>query len=206
MRATLLQWCRTSSYLIGAIFFLWLGYLLQNYLIIPDGILKDRFLLVLRESPYLSFSVPIWIANVIAGVLLCGTLLLIKPILPKRWYHFTVFTVLILIVTLPFYLHIKTNRFNPNKLSITSYSLISYSIGTILCFCSLIRIQFIRLQSVSSKLIEHIQNLSLRVFLVVVFGLCLLICTALTWVFFDGVPGFIDSCAYMFQARIFGTW
>ena len=63
MRAALFQWCRTSSYLFGAVFFLWLGYRVQKHLVIFD----NSMLLVLQESPYLSFSFPLWSANLIAG-------------------------------------------------------------------------------------------------------------------------------------------
>ena len=32
---------------------------------------------------------------------------------------------------------------------------------------------------------------------------CVLVCASISWHLFDGVPGFMDSCSYMFQARLF---
>ena len=119
MRASLFHWCRTGSYLFGAIFFLWLGSWVQKYLVILDNNLDNNVLLVLRESPYLSFSFPLWCANLMAGVLLFCTFLLIALVigmLRQRLLHFAIFSILLLICALPLHLHFDTARFNHENL------------------------------------------------------------------------------------------
>ena len=108
MRATFLQWCRTGSYFLFAVFFLWLGYRVQKHLIPLDDSLNNNLLIVIRDSPYLSLSFPLWSANLIAGVLLLCTLLLIAPVIPvlrQRLFHFVVFCILLLICVLPLHVH-----------------------------------------------------------------------------------------------------
>ena len=79
----------TVSYLFGTIFCFLLGNWFRTHLILLD----ERVFLILRESPYQSLSVPLWSANLIAGLLLCFMLFLIMPVLRRNWLHFTVFTV-----------------------------------------------------------------------------------------------------------------
>lgn len=203
MRSNLSQWCRTSIYLVGAVFFLWLGYWLQKHLIIHNNYLDKKVLLLVLEAPYRSFSFPIWAGNVIAGVLLFGTLLLMIPILKQRWGLFSIFAVLLLIVSLPLYILIDTVRFNPDKLLYLSYSVILYNVGVTLFLHGLVRIRFVRLHTLLLNLFQWVRNLSPRTFLVTVFIICVMLCSIISWFVFDGVPGFIDSCAYMFQARLF---
>lgn len=127
MRSNFLHWCRTSSYLLGAVFFLWLGYRVEKYLVILEDNLDNNVLLVLRESPYLSLSFPLWCANLIAGVVLFCTLLLVVPVigvLRQRLFHFATFSILLLICVLPLHVHFDTARFNFEKLFFHSYHLI----------------------------------------------------------------------------------
>ena len=198
MLAALFQWCRIGIYLFGAIFCLWFGYWLKNYLIILD----EQILFVLRESPYLSFSFSFWNANLTAGMLLC-TLLLIAPIPKRRWMIFTIFAVLLLVTGLPLYIHFNTKRFNPDKLLRFSYSLILYNVGIALCFWGLVKVSFTRYRTLLSRFFLWIRDISPCPFLFTVFVNCVVLCSVISWCVFDGVPGYIDSCAYMFQARLF---
>lgn len=206
MRANLSHWCPTGSYLFGAIFFLWLGSRVQKHLVILDDNLDNNVLLILRESPYLSFSFPLWSANLIAGVLLFCTFLLIAlviGVLRQRLLHFAIFSILLLICVLPLHLHFDTARFNHEDLLFLSYRLILGGIGIALCFRGLISVRFSRLNTLLSYFFLWIRNLRPRPFIIGMSISCLLICSAISWYVFDGLPGFIDSCAYMFQARLF---
>ena len=168
MRATLLQWCRIGSYLLGAVFFFWFGDRVQKHLVILEDNLDSNVLLVLRESPYLSFTFPIWSANLIAGVLLLCTLLLIVPtihVLWQRLFHFAIFCILLFISVLPLHLHLDNAHFNYEKLLFLSYTLILYNIGVVLCFRCLIGMQFSCLNTYLSRLFLWMHNL--RPYLVV---------------------------------------
>ena len=200
MRAPLFQWCRAGSYLLGAVFFLWLGYWVQKHLLILD----NSVLLVLRESPYLSFSFPLWSANLIAGgCLFCPLLLiaLVIRVLRHRLLHFAIFCILLFICVLPLHVHLDAARFNHQNLF--SYPLILGGIGITLCFCGLTNMRFFRLKTLFSQLALWIHNLRPRLFIIGMFISCILICGSISWYVFDAVPGFIDSCMYMFQARLF---
>ena len=199
MRSTLLQWCRTGSYFFGAFSCFWLGYWVQKHLVIPN----ERVLIVFRESPYQSFSIPLWGVNVIAGVLLFCALLLLVPVVRRRWVQFISFALLLLLVTLPLYAHIKTERFNYEKLLRFSYCLILGSLGVALSFRSLVGMSLPRFHSLLTPFFLWVSNIRQRVFLFGLFAICVLVCGFISWHVFDGVPGFLDSCAYMFQARLF---
>ena len=206
MRAILLHWCRTSIYLLGAVFFLGLGDRVPKHLVILDDVLDNNVLLILRESPYLSFIFPLWGANLIAGVLLFCTFLLIVPVISmfgQRLFHFAIFCILLFISVLPLHLHFDAARFNHENLLFLSYSLILGSIGVVLCFRGLIGMQFSRLNTFLPRLFLWMHNLRPRLFLIWTFIGCILMCGSISWHIFDGVPGFIDSCIYMFQARLF---
>ncbi len=202
MRSNFLRGCRTSGYLFSAFFFLWLGARVPKHLVILD----NNALLVLRESPYLSFSFPLWSANLIAGVLLFGTLLLIVRdlrALRQGAFQCTIFSTLLFICTLPLYVHFDTARFNLENLFFYSYRLVLCGLGIALCFRGLVNAQFPWLHTFPSGLFHWIRNLRSRPFVIGVFIGCLLICGSISWHIFNGVPGFIDSCIYMFQARLF---
>jgi len=202
MRSNFLRGCRTSGYLLSALFFLSLGDRVPKYLVILD----NNALLVLRESPYLSFSFPLWSANLIAGVLLFGTLFLIVPdlrALRQRSFHFAIFSILLLICVLPLHVHFDAARFNDQNLFSFSCRLILGGIGIALCFRGLVGAQFSWLHTFPSRLFHWIRNLRSRPFVIGTFISCLLMCGSISWHIFDGVPGFIDSCSYMFQARLF---
>lgn len=206
MRDPLLQWCRTGSYLLGAIFFLWLGYGIQKHLVILDELLDNNVLLVLRDSPYLSLSFPLWCANLIAGVLLLCTLLLIVPfmnLLQQRLLHFVIFCVLLFICVLPLHVHFNVRHINSQQLLYLSYRLILGSCGIVLLARGLKNIRLSHLQTSLSRFFLWVRNIHSRPFIVGVFIGCVLICGSISWHLFDGVPGFLDSCAYMFQARLF---
>ena len=202
MRAALFQWCRTSSYLFGAVFFLWLGYRVQKHLVIFD----NSMLLVLQESPYLSFSFPLWSANLIAGGVLFCTLLLIGwviRVLRHRLLHLVIFSILLFISVLPLHVHLDASHFNDQNLFSFSYRLILGGIGIALCFRGLTGMQFSCLNTSLSQLSLWIHNFQPRLFIIGMFISCILICGSISWYVFDAVPGFIDSCLYMFQARLF---
>ena len=202
MRSNFLQRCRTSGYLFGAIFFLWLGSRVQKHLVVLD----NNVLLVLRESPYQSFSVPIWGVDMIAGGLLFCMLLLIVPdlrTLRQRSFHFAIFSILLLICVLPLHIHLDAARFNDQNLFSFSYRLILGSIGIALCFRGLVNAQFPWLHTFPSRLFHWIRSLRSRPFVIGIFICCLLMCGSISWHIFDAVPGFIDGCSYMFQARLF---
>ena len=207
MRVTLLQGCRTSIYLLGAIFFLYLGYWVPKHLVILDDLLDNNILVVLRESPYLAFSLPLWGTNLIAGVLLFCALLLIVPVTrvlrQQQWFHFAIFYILLFICVLPLHLHFDAARFNYEKLLFLSYRLILGGIGIILCFRGLIGIPFSFLHDRLSHFSIWMCNLHPHSFVIGGFISCTLICGSISWHIFNGVPGFIDSCIYMFQARLF---
>lgn len=208
MRAPFLQWCRTGSYLLGTVFFLWIGARVQKHLVNLEDNLDRGVLLVLRESPYLSFTLPLWSANLIAGVLLFGPLLLIVPIIRvsrQRLLHFTIFCILLFICVLPLHLQFDSARFNYEHLLFRSYTLILGSIGIVLCFRGLIGLQFSHLHTFLSRLFLWIHNIRPRLFVIGAFISCILICSFISLQVFNGVPGFIDSCIYMFQARLFAS-
>ena len=207
MRATLLQWCRTGSYFLGAVFFLWLGYRVPKHLFILDAPLDNYVLLVLQESPYLSFSIPFWCANVIAGVFSFCTLLLIVPIirLLRRRLHSTIFCILLLSCVLPLHVHFDTGFLkHENHLLGLSYRLILCSISIVLCFRGIVDIpKGANLHALLDRFFLLISSIRPSVFLAGSFISCFMICSFISWHVFDGVPGFVDSCAYMFQARLF---
>ncbi len=206
VHATFPQWCRICTYLFGTVFFFWIGDRVQNHLVILDDNLDNNILLVLREAPYLSFTFPLWSANLIAGVLLFGTLLLIVPIIRvsrQRLLHFTIFCILLFACALPLHLQFDNARFNYENLLFLSYTLILNSIGVVLCFRGLIGMQFPRLNGFFSRLFLWIHNLRPRFFVIGIFSSAILICSFISWKVYNGVPGFIDSCIYMFQARLF---
>lgn len=189
-----------ASYLFGTIFCFLLGNWLRTHLILLD----ERVFLILRESPYQSLSIPLWSANLIAGLLLCFMLFLIMPVLRRNRLHFTVFAVLMLVVTLPLYVHIETERFNYENLLFFSYQLILGGIGTVLCFRGLINtIEFSRLHMLLTRFFSWVRGVGSLKFILGIFTICVLACSLISWRIFDGVPGFTDSCAYMFQARLF---
>lgn len=199
MRAVLFQWCRTGSYLLGAVFCFWVGYWIQRHIVILD----NNVLIVFQESSHQSFSIPVWGTNVIAGVLLFCTLFLIVPVLRRRWLQFASFTVLLSLMTLPLFTHIETERFNYDRLIRFSYCLILGSIGVALSFRGLVEMRFPRLHSLLTSFFLWVNSIRRYVFLLWLFAICVLICGFISWHVFDGVPGFLDSCAYMFQARLF---
>lgn len=208
MRVTLLQWCRTGSYLLSAVFFLWFGYRLPKHLVILDDLLNYNVLLVLRDSPYLSLTIPLWVTNLIAGLLLFCTLLLIFPIIrvfKQNVLHFTVFCVLLFICVLPLHIHFGTENYNQQSLLFLSFRLILGGIGTVLCIRGLISVKISRLYAGLSRLFFWVRNISPRSFVISVFIGGVLICGSISWHIFDGVPGFLDSCVYMFQARLFAN-
>ena len=202
------QWCRTSSYFLGAVFFLWLGYWIQGHFVVQGSILDKNVLLLFREAPYQSRYCPLWCANLIAGGLLCCALFLIVPVtrvLRLQWFHFAIFCILLLICVLPIQLHFDAGRLkHETLLTRFSYRLILNSIGIVLCFRGLVCMpKPVKLHAMLDRFFLWASSIRQRVFLVGSFISCFMICGFISWHVFDGVPGFIDSCAYMFQARLF---
>ncbi|MCE2399492.1 glycosyltransferase family 39 protein [Candidatus Poribacteria bacterium] len=77
------------------------------------------------------------------------------------------------------------------------------SVGIVLCFRGLIGMRLSRIHKICSCIIQWIRNIRPRPFMIGMFIGCVLICSSISWHMFDGVPGFLDSCSYMFQARLF---
>lgn len=142
MRAPFLQWCRTGSYLLGAVFFIWLGYWLQGHFIIQKSVFDKNVLLIFREAPYQSHYFPLWCANLIAGGILLCTLFLMVPItriLRLQWFHFAIFCLLLLICVLPIQLHFDVGRLkHETLLTRLSYRIILSSLGVVLCLRGLV--------------------------------------------------------------------
>ena len=206
MPITLRRWCHTGSYLLGSVFFFCLGYRVEKHFLFLDDLIDNNVMLVLRELPFLSFTFPLWSANLIASLLLFCTLLLIAPVIRVLWqrlFHFAVFCILLFVCVLPLHLHFDNARFNYENLLLLSYTLILNSIGVVLCFRGLIGMQFPRLNIFFSRVFIWIYNLRPIHFIIWVFISCILICSFISLEVFNGVPGFIDSCIYMFQARLF---
>ena len=195
------------GYLLGTALCFLFGYWAIDHLVFS----KDQVFLILREFPYQAVSVPLWGANLIAGLLLLFTLFLITPALQQRRSHFIIFAVLLLVVTLPLYAHIKTERFNYKNLLLFSYQLILNGIGIALCFRGLVNmIEFSRFHELIARFHElltrffsWIRGVDPLRFVLGLSAICVLVCCFISWRIFNGAPGFTDSCAYMFQAHLF---
>ena len=147
---------------------------------------------------------PIWCVNIIAGLLVVCTIPLVLPVRYLCHLRVVVFTVLLLLTALPLYAHISTERFNPENLLLVSYRLILGGIGIALCFRVLVGMhKAANLHALLNRFFLWVSSIRPRMFLVGSFTICLLVCSSISWHVFDGVPGFVDSCAYMFQARLF---
>lgn len=208
MRAPFLKWCRTGSYLLGAAFFIWLGYWIQEHFVVQDGILDKNVLLLFRETPYKSRYCPLWCANLIAGGILCCTLFLIMPVTRMfrlQWFHTTIFCLLLLICVLPIQLQFDVGGVkHETLLTRLSYRIILSSLGVVLCLRGLVCMpKLVRLHAILDRFFLWLSIIPRRMFLVGSFISCFVICGFISWFVFDGVPGFVDSCAYMFQARLF---
>ena len=197
MKSEHLPWYRIGNYLFGGLFFFSIGYWVKKNLIILDG----KALISWHESSYLSTSFPLWGVNLIAGALLLYALLLILPnfaVLQQQRVHTVVFGIFIPVCVLPLYVH-----FNNVKHLSDVYSTVVNSVGIVLCFRGLIGMQLSRIHKICSRVIQWIRNIRPRPFMIGMFIGCVLICGSISWHIFDGVPGFVDSCSYMFQARLF---
>ena len=197
MRSEHLPWHRIVNYLFGGLFFITIGYWVKKNLIIYD----EKVLISWYESSYLSISFPLWCVNLIAGSLLLYTLLLILPkftLLQQYRRQALVFSILLPICTLPLYA-----QFNDVKRLSDVYSMLVISVGIALCFRGLISMQLSHIHKICSHIVQWIRNVRTRTFMIGVSIGCVLICGSISWHLFDGIPGFIDSCSYMFQARLF---
>ena len=202
MKSEHLQLRRTGSYLFGGLCFFALGYWIKKHLIILDG----KVLISWQESSYLTISFPIWGVNLIAGVFLLYMLLLIIPdfrVLRQRVVHAVIFSFLISICVLPLHAHFNTARFNAVELLSVGYSLIVNGVGIALCFRGCLCMRLFRIHTICSRLFLWVRDIPTRPFLIGLFATAFLICSFISWHLFDGVPGTIDGCVYMFQARLF---
>ncbi len=202
MKSRLIQLCRIASYFIGALFFLFLGYWIKKHFVILD----DKVLISWQESSYLSISFPIWGVNLIAGGLLFYMLLLIIPdfqVLSQRRVHVVVFSILLFICVLPLHASFNTARFNAVGLLPSGYSMIVNGVGIALCFRGLLCMRLSRIRTICFRLFQWMRDMPPRAFIGGLFASALLICGLISWHLFDGVPGTIDGCAYLFQARLF---
>lgn len=197
MRSGHLPWHRIGNYLFGGLFFFTIGYWVKKNLILLDG----KALISWHESSYLSISFPLWGVNLIAGALLLYILLLILKnftLLRQQRVHAVVFSILLPICVLPLYAH-----FNDVKHLSDVYSMVVNSVGTALCFRGLMGMRFSRIHKICSDIFQWIRDIRPRPFMIGMFMGCVLICGSISWHLFDGVPRFVDSCSYMFQARLF---
>ena len=197
MNSEHLPWHRIANYLFGGLFCFTIGYWLKKNLVILDG----KVLISWHESSYLSISFPIWGVNLIAGALLLYILLLILKnfaVLQQQTVHAVVFCILLTICILPLYA-----QFNYVKRLSDLYGIVVNSLGMVLCFRGLIGMQLSRPHKICTRIIQWIRNIHPRPFMIGMFIGCVLICGSISWHIFDGVPGFLDSCSYLFQARLF---
>ena len=193
---------RTLSYLFGALCFFLLGYLVNKYLVIFD----DKVLISWQDSLYLSIAFPIWGANVIGGVLLFYMLLLITPdfrVLREQRGRIVVFIFLLLLCVLPLYRHFASERFNAVEGLPAGYSLILNGIGIVLCFRGFLTLRLSRIHTIGSHILRWGCDIRPRYFIIGLFTTVVLICSCISWLLFDAVPGSYDGCMYMFQARLF---
>lgn len=202
MKSRLIQLCRIGSYFGGALFFLFLGYWIKKHFVILD----DKVLIAWQESSYLSISFPIWGVNIVAGGLLFYMLLLIIPdfqVLRQRRVHAVVFSILLSICVLPLHASFNTARFNTVKLLPNGYSMIVNGVGTALCFRGLLGMRLSRIHTICFRLVQWARDMPPRTFIVGLLASAVLICSFISWHLFDSVPGTIDGCLYLFQARLF---
>ena len=193
---------RTISYLFGGLCFLLIGYWVKNNLFIFD----DKLIISQQQSEHLLISLPIWCANVVAGVLLLYTLLLILPnftVLQQRRFQYAVFCISLFICVLPLHTHLNTARFNDVRERSDVYSLIIYSVGVVLCFRGLLSGHPTFIHTIGSRILQWIHNMSTRAFLISTVAGTLIICCVISHTLFDGAAGTYDGCMYMFQARLF---
>lgn len=194
-----LEKCDAVSCLLLLLLFFWVGQRVKDHLIVFD----ERVIVVLREAPYLSFSFALWIANAVAGTFLLCALFLVVPFLRRCWLQFTIFIALLLLVSLPLQAHINTGRFNYDALVLFSYSLIISGIGVALCFRGVVNLRRSYLHVQLTRIYLWVNGFRPRTFLLGLFVGSFLVCSFISWQVFDGTPGSIDSCVYMFQARLF---
>ena len=202
MKSTPIQVYRTMGYLFGGLCFLLIGYWVKNNLFIFD----DKLIISQQQSPHLLIPLPIWCVNVVAGVLLLYTLLLILPnftVLQQRRIQYGVFCILLFICTLPLHTHLNTARLNDVRGRSDVYSLIIYSVGIALCFRGLLSRYPAFIHTIGSRIFQWIHNISTRTFLIGAVAGTLILCCVISHTLFDGVPGTYDGCMYMFQARLF---
>ena len=202
MKSTPIQVYRTMGYLFGGLCFLLIGYWVKNNLFIFD----DKLIISQQQSPHLLIPLPIWCVNVVAGVLLLYTLLLILPnftVLQQRRFQYAVFCILLFICVLPLHTHFNTARLNDVRGRSDVYSLIIYSVGMALCFRGLLSRYPAFIHTIGSRIFQWIHNISTRTFLIGAVAGTLILCCVISHTLFDGVPGTYDGCMYMFQARLF---
>lgn len=202
MKSNPIQVYRTIGYLFAGLCFLFLGYWVKNNLFIFD----DKLTISQQHASHLLIPLPIWCVNVVAGVLLLYTLLLILPnftVLQQRRFQCGVFCILLFICVLPLHTHLNTARLNDVRVRSGVYSLIIYSVGIALCFRGLLSGQPAFIHTIGSRIFQWIHNISERTFLLCTVVGTLIICCIISQTLYDGVPGTYDGCMYMFQARLF---
>ena len=202
MKSTPIHVYRTMGYLFGGLCFLLIGYWVKNNLFIFD----DKLIISQQQAEHLLIPLPIWCANVVAGVLLLYILLLILPnftVLQQRRFQYAVFSLVLFICVLPLHTHLNTARLNDVRGRSDVYSLIIYSVGMALCFRGLLSRHPAFIHSIGSRIFQWIYNISTRTFVLCTVAGALIICCVISHTLFDGVPGTYDGCMYLFQARLF---
>ena len=202
MRAVFLQRCRTIGYFFSSFLCILLGYLAKNHLVVLD----ESVLLVLRESPYLSCSLPIWGTNVIASILMLFPMFSMVPVrqvLRQHSFQATVFSILLILTAVPLHSYLKSDRFYGNNLLPISYFFILSSIGVVLVYRGIIRSNFTRLHTLLTRFFHWVNGVRPYTFILFLFFICFLWINFISWRVYEHTPRYSDSCAYLFQARLF---
>lgn len=202
MKSNLLEGCRASAYLLGALLFLCLGQWSKTHITIFDGC----FYLILRDVPHQFVSFPLWVANIVAAVFLFCTLFLLVPIfrVPRRWWlQITIFGGLLLICALPLHVHVNSMRSYAGRLLPLSHCLIFSSVGVAIGVRGIIRSPLRRFHCYATRLFDWLAGVHAWRFLFCLFLLSFLWINLISLGVFEHTPRYSDSCAYLFQARLF---
>ena len=84
-----------------------------------------------------------------------------------------------------------------------SYFLILSSIGAALGYRGVIRSNFTRLHSLLTRSFHWMNGVRPYTFILFLFFMCFLWINLISWRVFEHTPRYSDSCAYLFQARLF---
>lgn len=190
---------RIGFYLLFLFLCLWLGQWIKTHLFV----LNQQVLLVLCDVPYMSFSFPIWCVK---GVTAAGMLWAVSSIIRiqwKHWFKLAVFILLLSAVSMPIYTHIESKGFTPQTLLPLSCSLILSSVGVAIGYRGLIHCRLTQFHQILNRFFYRLGRAHPNSFLFCMFLISFLLTNLISWGMFKHVPRYTDSCAYLFQARLF---